>query len=192
MTGAHSTGERFRATTALLFSTWKLSHFLASHTQWVCTLWAQFLPQFCPHFLETLQVFCKWLEYMHVVWALLSHSSYFFFIFSTLSVFVITILISTYSDLQLELPRPIPWNVVESDLGCTSRIYFDNVTFLMVWACEPNSLCFYANVCEAFACVFFIVWRYACGFDIIPTLINFWHIFSPYELFLNHNFIYFT
>ena len=29
---------------------------------------------------------------------------------------------------QSELPRPIPWDSVESDLGCTSRIYFDNVT----------------------------------------------------------------
>ena len=28
---------------------------------------------------------------------------------------------------QLELPGPIPWNSVESDLGCTSRINFDNV-----------------------------------------------------------------
>ena len=28
---------------------------------------------------------------------------------------------------QLELPRPNPWNSVESDSGCTSRIYIDNV-----------------------------------------------------------------
>ena len=27
-----------------------------------------------------------------------------------------------------ELPWPVPWNYMESDLGCTSRIYFDNVT----------------------------------------------------------------
>ena len=27
---------------------------------------------------------------------------------------------------QSELPRPIPQNSVESDHGCTSRIYFDN------------------------------------------------------------------
>ena len=27
---------------------------------------------------------------------------------------------------QSELPRPIPRNFVESDHGCTSRIYFDN------------------------------------------------------------------
>ena len=27
---------------------------------------------------------------------------------------------------QSELPRPIPRNSVESDQGCTSRIYFDN------------------------------------------------------------------
>ena len=27
---------------------------------------------------------------------------------------------------QSELPRPIPRNSVESDHGCTSRIYFDN------------------------------------------------------------------
>ena len=29
---------------------------------------------------------------------------------------------------QSELPRSIPWNSVESDLGCTSSNYFDNVT----------------------------------------------------------------
>ena len=29
---------------------------------------------------------------------------------------------------QSELPRPIPW---ESDLGCTSRINFDNVTLTL-------------------------------------------------------------
>ena len=37
--------------------------------------------------------------------------------------------------LQSELPRPIPWNSVESDHGCTSRIYFyntgDNVTLML-------------------------------------------------------------
>ena len=27
---------------------------------------------------------------------------------------------------QSELPRPIPWNSVESDHGCTFRIYFNN------------------------------------------------------------------
>ena len=27
---------------------------------------------------------------------------------------------------QSELPRPIPQNSVQSDLGCTSRIFFDN------------------------------------------------------------------
>ena len=32
---------------------------------------------------------------------------------------------------QSELPRPIPWNSVESDLGCISRIYFDNVTLAL-------------------------------------------------------------
>ena len=32
------------------------------------------------------------------------------------------------SGTQPELLRPIPWNSVESDLGYTSRIYFDNVT----------------------------------------------------------------
>ena len=33
--------------------------------------------------------------------------------------------------IQSELPRPIPWNSVESDLGCTSRIYFDNVALTL-------------------------------------------------------------
>ena len=35
------------------------------------------------------------------------------------------------TSLQSEFPRPIPWNSVESDLGCTSRIYFDNVTLTL-------------------------------------------------------------
>ena len=30
-----------------------------------------------------------------------------------------------------ELRRPITWNSVESDLGCTSMIYFDNVTLTL-------------------------------------------------------------
>ena len=33
-----------------------------------------------------------------------------------------------YSLNQSELHRPIPWNSPESDHGCTSRIYFDNVS----------------------------------------------------------------
>ena len=33
--------------------------------------------------------------------------------------------------IQSELPRPIPWNSVEIDHGCTSRIYFDNVTLTL-------------------------------------------------------------
>ena len=33
---------------------------------------------------------------------------------------------------QSELPRSILWNSVESDLGCTSRIYFDNVTLMLL------------------------------------------------------------
>ena len=32
---------------------------------------------------------------------------------------------------QSELSRPISWNSVESDLGCTSRVYFDNVTLTL-------------------------------------------------------------
>ena len=34
--------------------------------------------------------------------------------------------------LQSELPRQIPWNAVESDLGCTLRIFFDNVTLTLL------------------------------------------------------------
>ena len=30
-----------------------------------------------------------------------------------------------------ELSWPIPWNSMELDLGCTSRIYFDNVTLML-------------------------------------------------------------
>ena len=32
---------------------------------------------------------------------------------------------------QLELPQPIPWNYVESDLGCISKISFDYVTLTL-------------------------------------------------------------
>ena len=32
---------------------------------------------------------------------------------------------------QSELPWPIPWKSLESDLGCTSRTYFDNVTLTL-------------------------------------------------------------
>ena len=36
-----------------------------------------------------------------------------------------------------ELPRPIPWKSVESDLGFTSRIYFDIVT-LTLQKCDSD------------------------------------------------------
>ena len=42
---------------------------------------------------------------------------------------------------QSELPRPIPLNSVQSDLGCTSRIYFDNVTLMSQKPCQPNNKC---------------------------------------------------
>ena len=39
--------------------------------------------------------------------------------------------ISSDTSSPIELPRPIPRNSVESDHGCTSRIYFDNVTLTL-------------------------------------------------------------
>ena len=36
-----------------------------------------------------------------------------------------------YHHLVRKLPRPIPRNSVESDIGCTTRIYFDNVTVML-------------------------------------------------------------
>ena len=46
---------------------------------------------------------------------------------------------------QSELPRPIPRNSVESDHGCTSRIYFDNVgdnvTLTSQKPCLHNNKC---------------------------------------------------
>ena len=46
---------------------------------------------------------------------------------------------------QSELPRPISWNSVESDLGCTLRIYFDNVTQMLhnvtQKPCQHNNNC---------------------------------------------------
>ena len=38
--------------------------------------------------------------------------------------------------MQSELPRPISWISVKSDLGCTSRIYLDNVTPTSQKPCE--------------------------------------------------------
>ena len=47
--------------------------------------------------------------------------------------------------IQLELPREIPRNSVESDRGCTSRIYFDNagdnVTLTSQKPCQHNNKC---------------------------------------------------
>ena len=42
--------------------------------------------------------------------------------------------IFAYAISQSELPRPVPWNSVESYiyLGCSSRIYFDNVTLMTI------------------------------------------------------------
>ena len=49
---------------------------------------------------------------------------------------------------QSELLQPIPRNSVESDLGCTSRIYFDNVTLTLYSVtltsqkpCKHNNKC---------------------------------------------------
>ena len=36
----------------------------------------------------------------------------------------------SYHHLVRKLPQPIPRNSVESDIGCTTRIYFDNVTLM--------------------------------------------------------------
>ena len=53
---------------------------------------------------------------------------------------------------QLELPRQITGNSVKSDLGCTSRIYFDNMSYKLTLAfynvalmsqnsCQHNNKC---------------------------------------------------
>ena len=42
-------------------------------------------------------------------------------------VYRMTIEATVYASLQSELPPPIARNSVESDQGCTSRIYFDKV-----------------------------------------------------------------
>ena len=58
--------------------------------------------------------------------------------------------------LQSELPLPIPRNSVESDHGCTSRIYFDNtgdnlmlvlykVTLTSQIPCQHNNNCYSAD-----------------------------------------------
>ena len=47
-----------------------------------------------------------------------------------------TLMINT----QSELPRPIPRNSVDSDYGCTSRIYFDNAGDNMTLASYNRTL----------------------------------------------------
>ena len=49
---------------------------------------------------------------------------------------------------QSELSQLIPWNSIESDLGCTSRINFDSVTLKLYDVtltshkpCQPNNKC---------------------------------------------------
>ena len=64
-------------------------------------------------------------------------------------------------DLQSELPRPILWKSVESDLGCTSRMYFDNVTLTLhnvtltsQKPCQHNNLdyCFISGLTVGLHC----------------------------------------
>ena len=54
-------------------------------------------------------------------------------------------LVAAYNFRQSELPRPISQNSVESDHGCTSRIYFDNtgdnVTLTSQKPCKHNYKC---------------------------------------------------
>ena len=78
MTGAHSTGERFKATMALLILTRNISHFGISYTISVYFVSAT-SPTILSLFLETLQVFCIWYEDVHVVWTSLSHFLFSFF-----------------------------------------------------------------------------------------------------------------
>ena len=40
---------------------------------------------------------------------------------------------------QSKLPWLIPWNSVKSDLGCTLRIYSDNVTLMSQKPCQHNN-----------------------------------------------------
>ena len=51
---------------------------------------------------------------------------------------------------QLELPWPIPWNSLESYLGCTSRIYFDRVVLTLHNAMlTSQKSCQHNNKCDA-------------------------------------------
>ena len=50
---------------------------------------------------------------------------------------------------QSELPRPISWNSAESDLRCTSRIYFDNMKLtLHNVTLTSQKPCQHYNKCE--------------------------------------------
>ena len=57
-----------------------------------------------------------------------------------ISSFVICLL-KVSSTLQSDLPQPTLWNSVESNLGCTLRVYFDNVTLTSHKPCQHNNKC---------------------------------------------------
>ena len=88
---------------------------------------------------------------------------------------------SNYGIFKSELLWPIPWNSMESDLGCTLRIYFDNVTLsshnvtlTSQKPCQHNNKC----DCSKTKC-------YKCeGYDLLIK-------YRYSDIFLkNHNLIY--
>ena len=80
--------------------------------------------------------------------------------------------------IQSEMHWPIPWNSVESDLGCTSRIYFDNVRLSLhnVTLTSPKS-CQHANtiasVIAAKQTVIIEVYVFSVKYCYIEKYINF-------------------
>ena len=43
--------------------------------------------------------------------------------------------------MQLEMPQPVLWNSLESDLECTLKTYFDNMILTSQKPCQHNNKC---------------------------------------------------
>ena len=97
---------------------------------------------------ESVQSLCKSLEYSISVKLLTEHHLEFLSLKvgctgSSESTLVLSKchIVGNYMSWQSELLWPIPWNSAESNLGCTSRIYFDNVTLTSQKPGQHNNNC---------------------------------------------------
>ena len=59
----------------------------------------------------------------------------------TISSQLIALCLCAHDCYQSELPWPIPWLSMESELGCTDKIYFDKVTLTPKKPRQHNKKC---------------------------------------------------